>query len=45
VGRGVRFEINASPERPDLSPNMLRQAKARGARFSVSTDAHQTKHL
>ena len=45
VRRGVRFEINASPERLDLSPNMLRQAKARGARFSISTDAHQTKHL
>ncbi len=45
VRRGVRFEINASPERLDLSPNMLRQAKARGARFSISTDAHQPKHL
>jgi DNA polymerase (family 10) len=45
VRRGVRFEINASPERLDLSPNMLRQAKARGARFTISTDAHHPKHL
>src|SRR5204863_377721 len=33
VRRGVWLEINASPERLDLSPTMLRQAKARGARF------------
>ena len=45
VRRGVRLEINASPERLDLSPNMLRQAKARGARFTISTDAHHPKHL
>jgi DNA polymerase (family X) len=45
VRRGVRLEINASPERLDLSPTMLRQAKARGARFTISTDAHHPKHL
>src|SRR5258708_2811428 len=45
VRRGVRLEINASPERLDLSPNMVRHAKARGARFSISTDAHHPKHL
>jgi DNA polymerase (family X) len=45
VRRGVWLEINASPERLDLSPNMLRQAKARGARFTISTDAHHPKHL
>jgi DNA polymerase (family X) len=45
VRRGVWLEINASPERLDLSPTMLRQAKARGARFTISTDAHQPKHL
>src|SRR5438876_2789689 len=45
VRRGVRFEINASPERLDLGPNLLRQAKARGARFTISTDAHHPKHL
>jgi DNA polymerase (family 10) len=45
VRRGVWLEINASPERLDLSPTMLRQAKARGARFTISTDAHHPKHL
>ncbi|MEO8025643.1 MAG: DNA polymerase/3'-5' exonuclease PolX [Bryobacteraceae bacterium] len=45
VQRGVRFEINASPERLDLSGPMLRAAKANGARFTISTDAHHPKHL
>ena len=45
VRRGVWLEINASPERLDLSPAMLRQAKARGAHFTISTDAHHPKHL
>src|SRR6185436_9299086 len=45
VRRGVRLEINASPERLDLGPAMLRQAKARGARFTISTDAHHPRHL
>jgi DNA polymerase (family 10) len=41
----VAFEINASPERLDLSAHMARTAKSKGARFTVSTDAHQPKHL
>jgi DNA polymerase (family X) len=45
VRRGVWFEINASPERLDLNPHMIRAAKARGARFVVSTDAHRPRHL
>ncbi|MEO7653925.1 MAG: DNA polymerase/3'-5' exonuclease PolX [Bryobacteraceae bacterium] len=45
VQRGVFLEINASPERLDLSPAMLRTAKARGAKFTISTDAHHPKHL
>lgn len=45
VRRGVWLEINASPERLDLNPTMLRHAKARGARFTISTDAHHPKHL
>jgi DNA polymerase (family 10) len=45
VERNVWLEINASPERLDLDPNMVRTAKARGARFVISTDAHQPKHL
>lgn len=42
---GVWLEINASPERLDLSAHMARQAKARGAKFVISTDAHHPKHL
>jgi DNA polymerase (family 10) len=45
VRRGVWMEINASPERLDLSGAMVRAAKAKGARFTISTDAHHPKHL
>ncbi len=44
-GAGVWLEINASPERLDLSAKMIRTAKARGARFVISTDAHHPKSL
>ncbi len=43
--RGVWMEINASPERLDLSETPLRAAKARGVKFFISTDAHHPKHL
>ena len=45
VHRGVWLEINASPERLDLSANHVRAAKAKGGKFIVSTDAHHPKHL
>ena len=45
VRRGVRLEINASPERLDLSATMARAAKAKGARFTISTDAHHPRQL
>lgn len=45
VKRGVRLEVNASPERLDLYGPLLRAAKARGAKFTISTDAHHPKHL
>ena len=45
VRRGVRFEINASPERLDLNGVMARAAKAKGARFTISTDAHHPRQL
>ena len=45
VKRNVRFEINASPERLDLNGSLARAAKARGAKFTISTDAHHPKHL
>jgi DNA polymerase (family 10) len=43
--RKIHFEINASPERLDLSANLLRAAKAKGVRFVISTDAHHIRHL
>jgi DNA polymerase (family 10) len=43
--RNVYLEINGSPERLDLSGAMVRTAKTLGAKFAISTDAHQTKHL
>ena len=45
VERGVHFEINASPERLDLGFPLLRAAHAKGAKFVISTDAHNTRHL
>ena len=45
VKRGVWFEINASPERLDLNGSLARTAKSRGAKFTISTDAHHPKHL
>ncbi len=45
VRRGVWLEINASPERLDLNGPQVRAAKAKGARFTISTDAHHPKHL
>lgn len=43
--RGVLLEINASPERLDLPPHLIRTARARGARFVIATDAHHPRHL
>jgi len=45
VSRGVWLEINASPERLDLNGAMIRAAKAKGAKFTISTDAHHPRHL
>ncbi len=45
VRRGVWLEINASPERLDLHGTLIRTARAKGARFTISTDAHHPKHL
>ena len=43
--RGVWLEINASPERLDLHGPLIRAAKAKGAAFTISTDAHHPNHL
>ena len=45
VRRGIWLEINASPERLDLNAAMIRTAKSKGAKFTISTDAHHPKHL
>jgi DNA polymerase (family 10) len=45
VRRGVWLEVNSSPQRLDLGAHLIRAAKARGARFIISTDAHHPKHL
>ena len=43
--RDVWLEINASPERLDLNASMVRHAHRLGCRFTISTDAHQPRHL
>ncbi len=45
VRRNVAFEINASPERLDLPAPLIRIAKSKGAKFTISTDAHHPKHM
>lgn len=45
AARRVALEVNASPERLDLHGPLLRAAKAKGCRFTISTDAHHPKHL
>jgi len=43
--RGVCFEINASPERLDLPSHLVRTAKLKGCKFTISTDSHRPSHL
>jgi DNA polymerase (family 10) len=43
--RGVWLEVNSSPERLDLYGPLIRAAKAKGAKFTISTDAHHPKNL
>jgi len=45
AARNVFLEISAAPERLDLYDTLLRLAKARGARFAISTDAHHPQQL
>ena len=45
AARGVAMEINASPERLDLHAVLIRIAKSKGCRFTISTDAHHPKHM
>lgn len=43
--RGIALEINASPERLDLPGHLVRAAKRKGCRFTISTDSHRPSHL
>jgi DNA polymerase (family X) len=43
--RGVWLEINASPERLDVHGQLIRTAKMKGCKFTISTDAHHPRHL
>lgn len=43
--RNVLFEINAQPERLDLTDALAREAVGGGARIAISTDAHAAAHL
>lgn len=45
AANGVAMEINASPDRLDLSEVDARLARAKGCRFTIDTDAHATTHL
>jgi DNA polymerase (family 10) len=45
VRTGTILEINASPERMDLSDLYARQAKEHGARLTINADAHSPAGL
>lgn len=42
---GTALEVNAYPDRLDLSDEHILRAKRHGAVFSIDTDAHSTRHL
>jgi DNA polymerase (family 10) len=42
---GKALELNAYPERLDLSDLNCRKAKEKGIKIAISTDAHRDKHL
>ncbi|HEX5413088.1 MAG TPA: DNA polymerase/3'-5' exonuclease PolX [Terriglobia bacterium] len=42
---GVILELNASPERLDLSDRHVKLAKERGMKVIISTDAHRPEHF
>jgi hypothetical protein len=45
AANGVAMEINAFPDRLDLSDVNARLARAKGCRFVIDTDAHAVGHL
>jgi DNA polymerase (family X) len=42
---GVAMELNAYPDRLDLSDRHLKMAKERGVKIVINTDSHHTSHL
>jgi DNA polymerase (family 10) len=42
---GVALEINASPQRLDLAPPMIKRAAELGARFCINPDAHDPREV
>jgi DNA polymerase (family 10) len=42
AGSRAAIEVNGDPRRLEMEPRWLRQARERGIRFVVSTDAHST---
>jgi DNA polymerase (family 10) len=42
---GIFLEVNAMPERLDLTDRACRMAKEAGVRVAISTDAHNVQHL
>ena len=45
AGSRAAVEVNGDPHRLDMEPRWLREARARGLRFVVSTDAHSVRAL
>jgi DNA polymerase (family 10) len=43
--RKVAMELNSYPDRLDLNDVHLRQAKQRGVKIVINTDAHHTSHM
>lgn len=43
--RGVAMEIDCSPERTDLSPELARMAAELGCRFALDSDAHAPREF
>ncbi len=44
-GNGTALEINASPYRMDLDDSQIREARDRGLKLSIGTDAHEREEL
>ena len=45
IANKVALEINASPSRLDLSPEIVKHAREKGAMISINTDAHSVENL